>query len=212
MFYEIFANPVNNTSTILNIKNRNVFELSNYFRKKRIDIQDKKKLHIGLMQDGSSYSIYLGQFGLNVYNGRFPMLSDNIIIFSHEIRIKNILFLNGGILLQIRCNCWGAYEIEIPMYMEQTIYLDTSRGVLSNGILVATTYTPFMIYNKKDYKNIESIVKIPLERCFESFSDLTYYKSKNSLNFYGYNITPNTLTKLRKPVNILENMRRCELC
>ena len=208
MFYEIYNNPITKNSTILNVKTGNVFELSNYFRQKRVDIQDRKKLHFGLLQEDSRYKIYLGSYGPCIYSGRFPVLCENTLLFSHEIRIKEIFYMKTGILIQVRCNCWGAFEMELPLYMEQAIFLDSSSGRLENGKLVATTYTPFMIFNKKeDLKNIEKYVNIPRSMCFTNFNDLSYCKTKNELKFYGYVLSPITLSKLSKPINILDNMR-----
>ena len=148
MFFEIDRNQ--NSSIVLDIKTKKIFEISTYLRKKRTDIHEKEFLHIGLMQNGTNYSLFVDNFSMNVYTGTFLNMFDNIILFNHNIRVKNVLYVHGGILIQVRCNCWGKFEIEIPMYMEQTIFLDTTKGVLNKGTLVALTYTPFMIYNNKD--------------------------------------------------------------
>ena len=108
-FFEIYNDPIKNKSTILNVKDGRVFELSNYFKSKRVDIQEGKKLPIGLRPQGNHYEVYVGQYNIKVFRGRFPVLDGNVLLFEHELRIKDILYVDGGILIQVRCNCWGMF-------------------------------------------------------------------------------------------------------
>lgn len=210
MLYELYNDTNTNICTIYNPDNNKITNLSTYKVNKSNDILSNSELQIGLHQDGSNYRIFLGPCRLKVYKGKFDTIFEGSKLYNHEIILRNTLYINGGILLQIRCNCWGIYGVEVPLYMEHTIFLPTIKGYLEPGILAAVSDTPFIVLSKAEskefYKNIKQNI------CYSSFNKYSYCKKNDILNLYGYKITPKELCKLNKPINILDNMRNCKIC